>query len=74
MPMDQKAVRADFVIENSGSIEDTKHQVQEKNNNFHKQGNSHIKYKTIIQPSECKESVSIKDGHNELYSRCSVVI
>ena len=36
MPMDQKAVRADFVIENSGSIEDTKHQVQEKNNNFHK--------------------------------------
>ena len=28
MPMDQKAVRADFVIENSGSIEDTKHQVE----------------------------------------------
>eukprot|EP00088_Acartia_fossae_P005394 TRINITY_DN1237_c0_g1_i1.p1 TRINITY_DN1237_c0_g1~~TRINITY_DN1237_c0_g1_i1.p1 ORF type:complete len:244 (-),score=69.36 TRINITY_DN1237_c0_g1_i1:177-908(-) len=27
MPLDQKAVRADFVIENSGSIEDTKHQV-----------------------------------------------
>jgi len=34
MPMDQKAVRADFVIENSGSIEDTKHQVMRINRNL----------------------------------------
>ncbi len=32
MPMDQKVVRADFVIENSGSIEDTKHQVKKLKN------------------------------------------
>jgi len=31
MPLDQKAVRADFVIENSGSIEDTKHQIRRIN-------------------------------------------
>jgi dephospho-CoA kinase len=31
MPLDQKATRAHFVIENSGSIEDTKHQVMRIN-------------------------------------------